>query len=31
VRYGVLHSWLMDALYQSAREGRPVKLSKPPL
>ncbi len=31
VRYGVLHSWLMDALYQSDREGRPVKLSAPPL
>lgn len=30
-RYGLLHSWLMDALYQSAREGRPVKVSKPPL
>ena len=31
VRYGVLHSWLMDALYQSAKEGRPVKLTKAPL
>ncbi|MGD0389379.1 MAG: Gfo/Idh/MocA family oxidoreductase [Tepidisphaeraceae bacterium] len=31
VRYGILHSWLMDALYASAREAKPVKLSKPPL
>jgi predicted dehydrogenase len=31
VRYGVLHSWLMDALYQSAREGKSVKLTKPPI
>ena len=31
IRYGVLHSWLMDALYQSAAEGKPVKLSEPPL
>lgn len=31
VRYGVLHSWLMDALYQSAREGKPVKLTAPPI
>ena len=31
VRYGILHSWLMDALYASAREGKPVKLSAPPL
>jgi len=31
VRYGVLHSWLMDALYVSAREGRPVKVSRPPI
>lgn len=31
VRYGILHSWLMDALYKSAAEGRPVKLTKPPL
>jgi predicted dehydrogenase len=31
VRYGILHSWLMDALYQSAQEGRPVQLTKPPL
>lgn len=31
VRYGVLHSWLMDALYQSARDARPVKLSAPPV
>ena len=31
VRYGILHSWLMDALYKSAEEGKPVTLSKPPL
>jgi predicted dehydrogenase len=31
VRYGILHSWLMDALYQSAKTNRPVKLTKPPL
>lgn len=31
VRYGILHSWLMDALYKSADEKRPVKLTKPPL
>ena len=31
VRYGILHSWLMDALYASARDGKPVKLSSPPL
>lgn len=31
VRYGILHSWLMDALYKSAQQGKPVKLSKPPL
>jgi predicted dehydrogenase len=31
VRYGILHSWLMDALYESAKKNRPVKLSKPPL
>jgi len=31
VRYGILHSWLMDALYQSAREGRAVKPSLPPV
>lgn len=31
VRYGILHSWLMDALYESARKKRPVKLSKPPI
>jgi predicted dehydrogenase len=31
VRYGILHSWLMDALYESANKNRPVKLSKPPL
>ncbi len=31
VRYGVLHSWLMDGLYESARERRPVKLSRPPI
>jgi predicted dehydrogenase len=31
VRYGILHSWLMDALYQSAKAGKPVKLTKPPL
>lgn len=30
-RYGVLHSWLMDGLYESAKLGRPVKLSTPPL
>jgi predicted dehydrogenase len=31
VRYGILHSWLMDALYKSAKAGAPVKLTKPPL
>jgi len=31
VRYGILHSWLMDALYASAKEGKPVKLTPPPL
>ncbi len=31
VRYGILHSWLMDALYKSAKTKLPVKLSKPPL
>ena len=31
VRYGILHSWLMDGLYQSAREGKPVKLTRPPI
>jgi len=31
VRYGVLHSWLMDALYESAREGRAVKLTAAPV
>ncbi len=31
VRYGILHSWLMDGLYKSAAEGKPVKLSKPPI
>jgi predicted dehydrogenase len=31
VRYGILHSWLMDALYRSAAEGRPVKVPKYPL
>jgi len=31
VRYGILHSWMMDALYASAREGRPVRLTPPPL
>ncbi len=31
VRYGILHSWLMDALYKSAKTGAPVKLTKPPL
>jgi predicted dehydrogenase len=31
VRYGILHSWLMDALYESAEKSRPVKLSKPPI
>jgi predicted dehydrogenase len=29
VRYGILHSWLMDALYASALEGKPVKLTAP--
>jgi predicted dehydrogenase len=31
VRYGILHSWLMDALYASAKEGKPVKLTAPPV
>ncbi|CAN5391766.1 Gfo/Idh/MocA family oxidoreductase [soil metagenome] len=31
VRYGIMHSWLMDALYKSAKTKAPVKLSKPPL
>ena len=31
VRYGILHSWLMDALYESAKKGKPVKLTAPPL
>jgi predicted dehydrogenase len=31
VRYGILHSWLMDALYQSAKNKKPVKLTAPPL
>jgi predicted dehydrogenase len=31
VRYGILHSWLMDALYESAREGKPIKVSRPPI
>jgi predicted dehydrogenase len=31
VRYGILHSGLMDALYASAREGKPVKLSPAPI
>ena len=31
VRYGILHSWLMDALYRSAKTKLPVKLTKPPL
>lgn len=31
VRYGILHSWLMDALYRSAKTKAPVKLTKPPL
>src|SRR5690606_1729217 len=31
VRYGILHSWLMDALYKSAKTKAPVKLTKPPL
>lgn len=28
VRFGVLNSQLMDGIYQSAREGRPVKISQ---
>jgi predicted dehydrogenase len=31
VRYGILHSWLMDALYRSAKTKAAVKLTKPPL
>ena len=31
VRYGILHSWLMDALYKSAKLKKPVKLTAPPL
>ncbi len=31
VRYGILHSWLMDALYKSAKSKSSVKLTKPPL
>ncbi len=31
VRYGILHSWLMDALYKSAKINAPVKLTPPPL
>jgi predicted dehydrogenase len=31
VRYGILHSWLMDGLYASAREGKPVRLTAAPL
>jgi predicted dehydrogenase len=31
VRYGILHSWLMDALYKSAKTKAAVKLTKPPL
>jgi predicted dehydrogenase len=31
VRYGILHSWLMDALYASAKESKPIKLTPPPL
>ncbi len=31
VRYGILHSWLMDALYKSAKTKAPVKLTKPVL
>jgi hypothetical protein len=31
VRYGILHSWLMDSLYKSAAEGRPVKVPAYPL
>ena len=31
VRYGILHSWLMDALYLSVKEGRAVKPSRPPV
>jgi predicted dehydrogenase len=31
VRYGILHSWLMDAAYASAKEQKLIKLSPPPL
>jgi predicted dehydrogenase len=31
VRYGILHSWMMDALYKSAKTKSAVKLTKPPL
>jgi predicted dehydrogenase len=31
VRYGILHSWLMDALYKSAKTKAPVTLTLPPL
>ena len=31
VRYGILHSWLMDGLYKSAKLKAPVRLSAPPL
>lgn len=31
VRYGILHSWLMDALYESVREKKAVKVGKPPI
>ena len=31
VRYGILHSWLMDSLYKSAAEGRAVKVPPFPL
>lgn len=31
VRYGILHSWLMDALYKSAKTRSSVRLTTPPL
>ena len=31
VRYGILHSWLMDALYKSAETRGPIRLTTPPL